>query len=133
MGARWTTLRCMASPLARALPRHIRSPSVVGRLFSSRPVSRADDSDLCLRHRSRTHTSAIRVCLRGSPHPAALHVGEWLAIREEWKHFTDLPEEVRQFAANPLNIGFIHIAKALAEMPTEKLREVGESVLNITM
>ncbi len=61
------------------------------------------------------------------------HVGEWLAIREEWKHFTDLPEEVRQFAANPLNIGFIHIAKALAEMPTEKLREVGESVLNITM
>lgn len=61
------------------------------------------------------------------------HVGEWLSIREEWKHFTDLPEEVRQFAANPLNIGFIHIAKALAEMPTEKLREVGESVLNITM
>jgi transcriptional regulator with XRE-family HTH domain len=61
------------------------------------------------------------------------HVGEWLSIREEWKHFTDLPEEVRQFAANPLNIGFIHIAKALAEMPTEKLRQVGESVLNITM
>jgi transcriptional regulator with XRE-family HTH domain len=61
------------------------------------------------------------------------HVGEWLAIREEWKHFSDLPEEVRQFAANPLNVGFIHIAKALAEMPTEKLREVGESVLNITM
>ncbi len=61
------------------------------------------------------------------------HVGEWLAIREEWKHFTDLPEEVRQFAANPLNIGFIHIAKLLSEMPTDKLRQVGESVLNITM
>jgi len=61
------------------------------------------------------------------------HIGEWLAIREEWKHFSDLPEDVRQFAANPLNIGFIHIAKALAEMPTEKLRQVGESVLNITM
>jgi len=61
------------------------------------------------------------------------HIGAWLAIREEWKHFTDLPEDVRQFAANPLNIGFIHIAKALSEMPTEKLRQVGESVLNITM
>jgi transcriptional regulator with XRE-family HTH domain len=61
------------------------------------------------------------------------YVGEWLAIREEWKHFTDLPEDVRQFAANPLNIGFIHIAKLLSEMPTEKLRQVGESVLNITM
>lgn len=61
------------------------------------------------------------------------HVGEWLTIREEWKHFTDLPEDVRQFAANPLNVGFIHIAQLLSEMPTEKLRQVGESVLNITM
>jgi transcriptional regulator with XRE-family HTH domain len=61
------------------------------------------------------------------------HVGEWLAMREKWKHFSDLPEDVRQFAANPLNIGFIHIAKLLSEMPTEKLRQVGESVLNITM
>jgi hypothetical protein len=61
------------------------------------------------------------------------HVGEWLAAREAWKHFTDLPEDVRQFAANPLNIGFIHIAKLLSEMPTERLRQVGESVLNITM
>jgi transcriptional regulator with XRE-family HTH domain len=61
------------------------------------------------------------------------HVGEWLAIREEWKHFADLPEDVRRFAANPLNIGFIHIAKLLSDMPTEKLRQVGESVLNITM
>lgn len=61
------------------------------------------------------------------------HVGEWLATREQWKHFSDLPEDVRQFAANPLNLGFIHIAKLLSEMPTDRLRQVGESVLNITM
>jgi transcriptional regulator with XRE-family HTH domain len=61
------------------------------------------------------------------------HVGELLATREEWKHFADLPEDLRQFAANPLNLGFIEIALMLSQMPTEKLRRVGESVLNITM
>jgi transcriptional regulator with XRE-family HTH domain len=61
------------------------------------------------------------------------HFGEWLARREEWKHFNDLPEDLRQFAANPLNIGFIEIALAFSQMPPDKLRRVGESVLNITM
>src|SRR5690606_34739988 len=30
-------------------------------------------------------------------------IGELLAIRENWKHFNDLPEDLRQFAANPIN------------------------------
>jgi transcriptional regulator with XRE-family HTH domain len=61
------------------------------------------------------------------------HIGQLLSIREEWKHFTDLPEEVRKFAANPLNIGFIHIAITLSQMPTDTLRQVGTSMLDITM
>jgi transcriptional regulator with XRE-family HTH domain len=61
------------------------------------------------------------------------HIGELLALREEWKHFADLPDEIRQFAANPLNVGFIEIAIMLSEMPTDRLRRVGESVLNITL
>jgi transcriptional regulator with XRE-family HTH domain len=62
------------------------------------------------------------------------HVGEWLEIREEWKHFADLPDDVRRFAANPRNLGFINIAFMLSQMPTDKLREIGESMLNdITM
>lgn len=61
------------------------------------------------------------------------HVGEFLALREDWKHFVDLPDDVRRFAANPLNVGFIEIAMMLAQMPTDRLRRVGESVLNITM
>lgn len=60
------------------------------------------------------------------------YVGELLATREEWKHFSELPEDLRRFAANPLNLGFIEIALVLSQMPTEKLRSVGESVLNIT-
>jgi transcriptional regulator with XRE-family HTH domain len=61
------------------------------------------------------------------------HIGELLALREDWKHFIHLPDDLRQFAANPLNIGFIEIAMMLSQMPTDRLRRVGESVLNITM
>lgn len=61
------------------------------------------------------------------------HIGELLAMREAWKHFSDLPEDVRAFAADPKNIGFIHIAVMLSQMPSDRLRKVGESILDITM
>lgn len=60
-------------------------------------------------------------------------LGELLALREMWKHFTELPDDIRAFAANPLNVGFVEIAMMLSQMPTDRLRRVGESVLNITM
>ncbi len=60
-------------------------------------------------------------------------IGTMLSMREEWKHFIEMPEELRKFAANPLNAGFIEIAMMLAQMPVDRLRRVGESVLNITM
>lgn len=61
------------------------------------------------------------------------HIGELLAQREAWKHFARLPEEIRQFASNPLNAGFIEIAIMLSQMPTDRLRRIGESILSITM
>ncbi len=61
------------------------------------------------------------------------HLGDWLAMREEWKHFTQLPPDVRKFAANPLNIGFLEIAIMFSQMPADQLRRIGESVLNISM
>lgn len=60
-------------------------------------------------------------------------VGEWLALQENWKRFAELPDDVRQFVSNPLNAGFIEIAIMLSQMPVDRLRRVGESVLNITM
>ena len=60
-------------------------------------------------------------------------IGVLLALREEWKHFAQLPDEVRAFAADPKNIGFIHIAVMLSKMPADQLREVGASILDITM
>lgn len=61
------------------------------------------------------------------------HFGEYLSLREEWKRFVELPEDVRAFAANPLHVGFIEIAMMLSQMPADRLRRIGESILNITM
>lgn len=61
------------------------------------------------------------------------YIGELLQIREEWKLFTDLDEDIRAFAANPLNINFIKIAMMYSRMPTDELRKVAESLLDITM
>lgn len=61
------------------------------------------------------------------------HLGDWLAMREEWKEFRHLPQDLRRFAANPLNVGFLEIAVLFSQMPADKLRRVGESVLNISM
>ena len=61
------------------------------------------------------------------------HIGELLAMREEWKRFAALPEHIRRFAANPLNAGFVEIAMVLSELPADRLRRIGEGMLNITM
>ncbi len=60
-------------------------------------------------------------------------IGELLQLREMWRHFSELPEDVRAFAADPTNIGFIHIALMLSQMPADRLRQVGASILDITM
>ncbi len=62
------------------------------------------------------------------------HVGGALARQEEWQRFSNLPEELRAFVANPRNLGYLEIALMFSQMPTEKLRQIGESMVNnITM
>ena len=59
-------------------------------------------------------------------------IGDLLAMREKWKHFNTLPEELREFAANPQNIGFIEIALNFSRMNSDVLRRIGVSILDIT-
>jgi len=63
---------------------------------------------------------------------SASSVGDSLALQESWKRFAEMPPELREFVSNPLNVGFLHIAKMLSAMPAEQLREVGVSILDIT-
>lgn len=59
-------------------------------------------------------------------------IGGLLATRESWKHFNELPDDLRAFAANPQNIGFIEIALAFSRLSSEKLKRIAVSMLDIT-
>ncbi len=59
-------------------------------------------------------------------------IGDLLATRESWKHFNELPDDLRAFAANPQNIGFIEIALAFSLLSSEKLKRIAVSMLDIT-
>ncbi len=59
-------------------------------------------------------------------------IGEMLANLQAWQHFNDLPPDLRAFAANPLNIGFIEIALAFSQMENERLKRIAVSMLDIT-
>ena len=61
------------------------------------------------------------------------YVGELLQMRAEWQKFMDLDEDVRQFASNQTNLGFIKIAMMFSHMPASELRQVAEGMLEITM
>jgi transcriptional regulator with XRE-family HTH domain len=59
-------------------------------------------------------------------------VGGWLALQEEYRRFSEMPEEVRAFVIQHVNQPFIDIAMRLSAMPVKDLREIGENILNIT-
>jgi transcriptional regulator with XRE-family HTH domain len=61
------------------------------------------------------------------------YIGELLKIQEEWKRFTDLDPEIREFAASPLNVAFIKIAITFSKMPVDQLRKAAEGLLEIAM
>jgi transcriptional regulator with XRE-family HTH domain len=61
------------------------------------------------------------------------HIGEWLALREASGRLTEMSQEMREFILKPANRGFIEIAMLFSRMPTEQLREIGASLLDITL
>lgn len=60
-------------------------------------------------------------------------IGLLLRIREEWKQFVELDTDIRQFAANPLNLGFMKIAMMFGKLPAEELRQIAAGMLEISM
>jgi len=59
-------------------------------------------------------------------------VGEWDAARRAFERFKELPPEVQEFVGNPANESYLRVAMRLADMPSDRLREVAEDLLNIT-
>ncbi|MEK7278176.1 MAG: helix-turn-helix transcriptional regulator [Chloroflexota bacterium] len=59
-------------------------------------------------------------------------VGEWDATRRAFERFKELPPEVQEFVCNPANESYLRVAMRLADMPSDRLREIAEDILNIT-
>ncbi len=60
-------------------------------------------------------------------------VGEWAARRHAIDDFLNLPPELQTFVAVPVNRPYLELAKQLSEMPVERLRSIGEGILEITL
>lgn len=59
-------------------------------------------------------------------------VGQWMSSEEAVQHFLDLPAELREFVALPVNRPYIELAMKLSSMSRDKLRSVAEDILDIT-
>jgi len=59
-------------------------------------------------------------------------IGQWLMNEEATQYFLDMPMELRQFVALPVNRPYVELAMKLSNMSRDKLRSVAEDLLDIT-
>lgn len=60
-------------------------------------------------------------------------IGQWLTNEEAIQNFLELPDELRLFAAQPVNRPYLELAMKLSAMSKDKLRSVAEDLLDITL
>lgn len=60
-------------------------------------------------------------------------IGQWMLNEEAMKAFLELPLELRQFIAMPVNRPYLELAMKLSSMSRDKLRSVAEDILDITL
>ncbi|NWG05318.1 MAG: helix-turn-helix transcriptional regulator [Chloroflexi bacterium] len=59
-------------------------------------------------------------------------IGLWMRGEEAVQHFLEMPVELREFVALPVNRPYIELAMKLSSMSRDKLRSVAEDLLDIT-
>jgi transcriptional regulator with XRE-family HTH domain len=59
-------------------------------------------------------------------------VGEWHRQQDAWRRFCELPREVQEFVARPINVKYLEVAMRLDRMPAGALRAIAEGLLDIT-
>lgn len=60
-------------------------------------------------------------------------VGTWSNQQRALQEFLRLPEDLRAFVSKPINRPYLDLAHRLSEMSVDKLRSVGEGILEITL
>lgn len=59
-------------------------------------------------------------------------IGKWRAQQSSYQIFLDLPPDIQQFIAKPVNRPYLELAMRLSDLSAEKLRAVAEVLLEIT-
>lgn len=59
-------------------------------------------------------------------------IGQWLISEEAVQRFLEMPMELREFVALPVNRPYLELAMKLSAMSRDKLRSVAEDLLDIT-
>jgi len=59
-------------------------------------------------------------------------VGQWMISEDTVKQFLEMPMQLREFVAMPVNRPYLELAMKLSNMSRDKLRSVAEDLLDIT-
>jgi transcriptional regulator with XRE-family HTH domain len=59
-------------------------------------------------------------------------IGQWMLSEEAVQNFLEMPSELREFVALPVNRPYLELAMKLSNMSRDKLRSVAENLLDIT-
>jgi transcriptional regulator with XRE-family HTH domain len=59
-------------------------------------------------------------------------VGDWESTHLAVERFRQISPDLREFVSQPANEGYLRLAQHISQMPTEKLRSLAESLLEIT-
>jgi transcriptional regulator with XRE-family HTH domain len=60
-------------------------------------------------------------------------IGRWAMQRKAIEGFLELPPEMQQFVSKPVNLPYLELAQRLSEMSVDRLRNVAEGLLEITL
>jgi transcriptional regulator with XRE-family HTH domain len=60
-------------------------------------------------------------------------IGQWMISEESVQSFLEMPMELREFVAMPVNRPYLELAMKLSNMSRDKLRSVAEDLLDITL
>jgi len=60
-------------------------------------------------------------------------IAEWAHAKKAGEAFTELPLELQEFILKPVNQPYLEIAQKLSQMSVDKMRDVAEGLLDITL
>ena len=60
-------------------------------------------------------------------------IADWAQSRQAAEKFVELPAEIQEFVLKPINRPYLDIAMKLSQMSVDKMRDVAEGLLDITL